>query len=146
MNVSKEELDKLGLADLKKLCVANGIAFNDGDDAVALVATINESGKNKGAEGVVAKVRKHKTLGEFKKVIVHLTRHAQANTQIYASINSYTVEFKPEVEVEIPQAIIDFLKNSYVVEHYFDANAISENGNKGAHKQRHAKKYIVEPV
>ena len=94
----------------------------------------------------LAKVRKHKTLGEYKKCVVHPTRHAQANTNIFVSIGLYTAEFKPEIEVELPSAIIDLLKTTSVVEHYYDAKATSENGNKGAHLSRPAKKYIVELV
>jgi len=100
--------------------------------------------KAKGGDTSVENVRKHKTLGEFKKCIVHLTRHAQANSMVFASIGLYTVEFRPEVEVELPTAIIEFLKGASVPEHVFDADAQSEQGNRGAHVTREAKKYIVE--
>jgi len=100
----------------------------------------------KGNNTGIAKVRKHKTLGEYKKCIVHLTRHAQANSNVFVSIGLYTAEFKPEIEVQLPTAIIDFLKGASTVEHYFDATAKTENGNTGAHLSRLAKKYIVELV
>jgi len=91
-------------------------------------------------------VKKHKTLGEYVTCIVHPTRHAQQNTSIFASINMYSVDIKPETEVSIPQAIVDLLKNAETITHKFDPQAISEQGNKGAHLSIGVKKYIVEKV
>jgi len=92
------------------------------------------------------KKRTHKVLGEYKKCIVHLTKHAQQNTSIFVSINIHTFEVNPGVEVELPIKVINFLKNATGVEHYFDKNGTSENGNKGIHKSRNVKKYIVELI
>lgn len=93
-----------------------------------------------------AKVKKHKQLGEYRKCIVHLTKFAQQNTSVFVSINIHTFEFNPSTEIELPIEVIKFLKQATGIEHYFDPNATSENGNKGAHKSRNVKKYIVEMV
>jgi len=91
-------------------------------------------------------VRAHATLGEYRKVIVHPTKYAQQNTSIFASIGLYTAEFAPEVMIELPMAIIDLLKTATAAQHYFDENEISEQGQKGAHMTRQARKYVVEMV
>ena len=80
-----------------------------------------------------------------KKCIIHPTKHAQ-DSDIFVSIGLYTAEVKPEIEVSLPNAIIDFLKQASTVEHYFDPKAKTENGNVGAHLSRPARKYIVELV
>lgn len=97
-------------------------------------------------ETTVAKVKKHKTLGEYKSVIVYPTKYAQQNTSIFVSIGLYTTEFQPEIEVDLPQGIIDFLKSATAVRHVYDKNAISENGNKGSHGSEQVRKYVVESV
>ncbi len=86
----------------------------------------------------------HKTFGEYKKCIVHLTAAAPKNSMAFASVNNYTVEITPEQEVELPIGIINFLKNSTLSEGYFDKNAVSDNGNRGAHLTREVKRFIVE--
>lgn len=106
----------------------------------------NEQVSKTGNDTSMSKVNKHKTLGEYKDCIVYPTAHAQKNTNVFVSIGLYTAEFIPEVKVSLPSKIIDFLKESTVVEHYFDKDATSENGNKGAHKSRQVRKYIVELV
>ncbi len=94
----------------------------------------------------LANVRRHGTLGAYVKCIVHPTVHAQQNTLIFASINLYAIEFKPGIEVEIPEAIVTLLRNAATASHYYDPNALSEQGNKGAHLTKGVKKYIVEKV
>jgi len=88
--------------------------------------------------------RVHKTLGKYIKCKVHSTGLAQKNSTIFASIGLFTVEFKPNTMVEIPEAIVQLLKDATITTHHFDPNAISENGNKGAHVPRNDPKYIVE--
>lgn len=102
--------------------------------------------ENKGNPTGLSKVKKHNTLGEYKNVIVHPTRHALKNSMIFVSIGLYTAEFRPETEISLPQGIIDFLKTATAVTHEYDVNATSENGNKGAHISRPVKKYVVETV
>lgn len=92
------------------------------------------------------KKRAHPQLGEYRKCIISLTAAAQQNTNVFVSINTYTAEIKPDIEVELPVEVIKFLKTSYALSHYFDKNAVSENGNKGAHATKQVKKYIVELV
>ena len=94
-----------------------------------------------------AKGRKvHPQLGRYYKVIVHPTRDVDRKTSVFASINSYVAEFQPGEPVELPAAIIKFLKKSGYPKHYFDPHAISENGNMGAHKTRYEPRYIIERV
>ena len=140
MNISKESIDRLNLEQAVSLCKQNGIAF----DANATLEVMKNiiSGESK----LVNKVKKYKHLGEYKKCIVHLTKHAQQNTSIFVSINISTFEFNPEKEIKLPIKVIEFLKQATGVEHYFDKNAISDNGNKGMHKTREVKKYIVELI
>ena len=88
--------------------------------------------------------RRHGTLGEYKRVTVYPTIHAQQNTSIFASIGLYSVDITPGSEIELPQAIIDLLDKASTIEHYYDPNATSENGNRGAHLSRDVPKYIVK--
>lgn len=151
--MTKEELDALDAIKLKELCIKNGIKFDDKDTEGHLrflltgffkAQDAKDAAAIANASTTTAKVRKDKVLGEYKKCIIHLTQHAQKNTSVFVSINLYTVEVNPDVEVELPEGAIQFLKDAYVLEQYFDENAVSENGNKGVHKTRNAKKYIVE--
>jgi len=100
----------------------------------------------KGEATSLSNVRKHKTLGEYRRIIVHLTAYAQQNTNVFASIGLYTAEFKPGIEIDLPEAIITLIKNATAANHYFDKDAISENGNKGAHMTGQKRKYVVEMV
>lgn len=90
--------------------------------------------------------RKHKTLGEYIKVRVHPTEIQNKNTSIFCSINLFTVEFHPNEIVSLPKEVVKYLKGLGTVEYYYDANHITENGNKGAHMSRLVPKYIVEVV
>lgn len=111
--------------------------FNNGDDKV--------DKENNGT--TLKKVKAHKTLGEYKTVIVYPTNYAQQNTSIFVSIGLYTNEFQPETEVSLPQGIIDFLKTeATAVKHVYDPNGTSENGQKGVHGSKNVKKYVVETV
>ncbi len=85
------------------------------------------------------KARVHKTLGEYKKVIVGWKQPNKVRLDIFVSINDYTITFKPDIEVEVPQKIIDFLKEATYEEHFFD-----ETDKK--HKSRPVRKYSVETV
>ena len=89
-------------------------------------------------------VKVHKTFGEYKKCIIHPTKHAQGSTSVFISVNRFVYEAQPEIEIELPIGIINFLKNASVAEHYYDRTATSVNGNKGEHRTRYPKKYIVE--
>ena len=97
-------------------------------------------GKNKNGD----KVRMHKTLGEYKKCIIHPTEASQQNTSVFASIGLYTVEFQPRTEVQLPEKMINFLKESTAVQHVYDASAQNSRGGLGAHVAKQVPKYIVE--
>lgn len=128
------------------------IPYNTTDTNAIMVQRIQESGKyNTTKETGTGKiqadekgVRTHKTLGPYKKVIVHPVGATNQNTSIFVSINYYTAEFQPREVVDLPLAVIKFLKAPTIPEHYYDPNVISENGNKGAHMTRYIPKYIVE--
>ena len=130
------------------------IPFNKDDTNAIMVQRIQESGKynvtNESGTGKIEATkdgrRKHPTLGEYKKVIVHPVGSANQNTSIFVSINLYTAEFQPREQVELPTEVIKFLKQPTIPEHYYDKRAISENGNVGAHMTRYVPKYIVESV
>lgn len=88
-------------------------------------------------QGIEQKVRKHKTLGEYKKVIVNWKQQHKNNVEIFVGINGYTAQFKPDIEVSIPEKVITFLKEQTYQEHYFD-----EKSKK--HKSRPKRKYTIE--
>jgi len=99
-------------------------------------STVKKKGKKE--------VRVHKTLGEYKKCVVHPTEASQQNTSIFASIGLYTVEFQPRVEVELPEGMIKFLKESTAVQHVYDPNAKNSRGGLGEHVAKQVPKYVVE--
>ena len=89
----------------------------------------------------------HPVFGKWKKVIVHPVNAMNKNQDIFVSVNSFGRQFKPGKEVSLPQGIIDFLKSSGDVEHYFDKEAVSElSGKRGLHTSRIVKQYMVETV
>ena len=100
--------------------------------------------KKEKVETPVVEKKTHKVFGDYKKCIVHPTEHSQQNTSIFCSINLYTVEFQPRTEVELPEKIIEFLKSSSTAQHVFDKEAVSDNGQVGAHVTKQVPKYIVE--
>lgn len=91
-------------------------------------------------------VKVHPVFGEYKNVVVYPTEESQKKTSIFVSINLSTFEFQPEVEIELPQGVIDFLKTATFVKHRYDEGATSENGNIGAHVTEHVRKYVIENV
>jgi len=89
-------------------------------------------------------VKVHPVFGEYKKVTVYPTEEAQKKTSIFVSINLSTFEFQPEIEVELPVGVIDFIKSATYVKHEFDQTEESSNGNIGAHVAKQVRKYVVE--
>ncbi|NOQ31164.1 MAG: hypothetical protein GQ570_08590 [Helicobacteraceae bacterium] len=159
MSVTQSGLTRKSLSNMTKdelhvLLTSLEIEFKGDETNPVLVSLVEESGKyvtknEKGAGKVkVGKdgIRTHQTLGKYLKVRVHPTGSANANTSIFVSINLYSVEFQPNEIVELPIAVIKFLKDSGDVEHYYDATAMTENGNVGEHTSRTIPKYIVELV
>lgn len=138
--------------ELQKVCENIKVKFDEKDTNKMLEDRITDSGKylsKKENAGGGVKVndkgeKVHKTLGKYIKVKVHPTAQHNKRTSIFASIGLYTVEFQPNETIALPEKVIEFLKGLGETEHYFDANAMSENGNKGVHKSRQIAKYIVE--
>lgn len=139
-------------AELIEILDTLKIDYNNDDTNAVMIQRINESGKYQTTkETGTGKIkanekgeRVHPQLGKYRRVIVHPTGSTNQNTSIFVSINLYTAEFQPREVVELPTEIIRFLKKPSRPEHYYDPNAISENGNKGAHMTRLVPKYIVE--
>lgn len=142
----------MNAGELKEMLKALEIPFEATDTNAIMVQRIQESGKYKptketGAGKLMVDKkgrRTHPVLGPYRDVIVHPTTANNMKTSIFVSINFYTAEFQPREKVSLPTEVIRLLKSPSVPEHYFDATAISENGNVGAHKTRYVPKYIVE--
>lgn len=87
----------------------------------------------------VVKARKHKVFGEYKKCKVTYKQPGQERVTIYVSINEYNLECQQDTEVEVPEQIIDILKEAtYTTYHY--------NEKTKSHDSAEAKKYFVELV
>lgn len=84
-------------------------------------------------------VRKHKIFGEYKKCKVTYKQPGQEKVSIYVSINAYNLECQQDTEVEIPEQIIDILKEATYTTYWF-------NDKTQSHESREAKKYFVELV
>ena len=151
-SMKRKSLQQMTKAELKGICDALEIPYENTDTNAVLVQRIEESGKynpvveKTGASGVRVKdgKRVHPQLGEYKKVIVHSRNPKEGS--IFASINLYTVEFQPGEKIELPKKMIEFLKKASYIEHYYDPQAISENGNLGCHMTREVPRYIIEYV
>ena len=154
MNMTRKALPDMNTGELNEILKTLQIPFNKTDTNAIKVQRIQESDKyNVTKETGTGKIqankdgqRVHPLLGPYKKVIVHPVGITNQNTSIFVSINLYTAEFQPREQVELPQKVIDLLKSPTIPEHYYDKNAISENGNRGAHMTRYVPKYIVESV
>ena len=85
------------------------------------------------------KTRKHKIFGEYKKCKVTYKQPGQEKVSIYISINAYNLECQQDTEVEIPEQIIDILKEATYTTYWF-------NDKTQSHESREAKKYFVELV
>lgn len=85
------------------------------------------------------KVREHKIFGEYKKCKVTYKQPGQEKVSIYVSINAYNLECQQDTEVEIPEQIIDILKEATYTTYWF-------NDKTQSHESREAKKYFVELV
>lgn len=99
---------------------------------------------------VAPKRTPHKVYGDWIEVIVHPSASQDKNTDIWVGVNDFGAQFKPRENVWLPKGIVKLLKDpnfAGTVEHYFDAEAISEiSGKRGVHKSRMLPKYVVELV
>ena len=152
--MTRKALSDMNKGELNEIITALKITSSDDDTNAILVQRIQESGKYKPTkETGVGKIkantkgeRVHPILGKYYEVIVHPTGATNQNTSIFVSIGLYTAEFQPREKVSLPAKVIKFLKEPGRPEHYYDANAMTENGNVGAHMTRYVPKYIVEKV
>ena len=152
MDLTRKALPDMNKGELTEILTTLKIDFEQTDTNAVMVQRIQESGKYKttketGTNGIQANEkgeRIHPTLGKYRDVIVHPTGATNANTSIFVSIGLYTAEFQPREKVSLPTKVIKFLKDNGRAEHYYDPNAISENGNVGAHMTRYVPKYVIE--
>lgn len=152
--MKKKSLGDMTKEELKAILTDIKIDFLETDTNKTLEQRISESGRyvttkeSTGGKVTTSKdgKRVHKTLGEYIKVRVHPTAVQNQKTSIFCSINLFTVEFHPNEIVSIPKEVAKYLKGLGEVEYYYDANVITENGNKGAHMTRLVPKYIVEVI
>ncbi len=150
--MTRKALPDMNKGELKEILTTLKIPFEDTDTNAVMIQRVQESGKyNPTKETGTGKVkandkgeRVHPTLGKYYDVIVHPTGATNAKTSIFVSIGLYTAEFQPREKVSLPAKVIKFLKQPGRPEHYFDAHAVSENGNMGSHMTRYVPKYIVE--
>jgi len=149
-SMNRKALTQMNKAELTEICSNLEIEFGKKDTNSILVEKIQESGlyqtvieKSGARSRVIDGKRVHPQLGEYMDVVVHARDPKEGS--IFASINLYTVEFQPEEKISLPIGMIKYLKtNCTTVEHYYDANAISEMGSVGVHKTREVPKYIIE--
>lgn len=87
--------------------------------------------------------REHKTLGKYIRVEVHAL---DGIDDIYVGLGLYSAEIISGEPIELPEKVIDFLETSGVSEHYWDAKAITVNGNVGEHKHRIKPNYIIKKL
>lgn len=154
MAETKKPLGLMNKAELQAILNDIKVEYLETDTNKTLEQRIVESGRyatsKENTGGVVSTTKEgkrvHKTLGEYIKVRVHPTEVQNKSTSIFCSINLFTVEFHPNEIVSLPKEVVKFLKGLGTVEHYYDPNFITENGNKGAHRTRQIAKYVVEVI
>lgn len=90
-------------------------------------------------ENTVIKPRVHKLFGTYKKCKVTYKQPGKEKVSIFVAVNSYNLECQQDTEVEIPEKIIDVLKEAtYITYHY--------NEKEKKHETKETKKYFVELV
>lgn len=90
-------------------------------------------------ENTVTKSRVHKLFGEYKKCKVTYKQPGKEKISVFVAVNSYNLECQQDTEVEIPEKIIDVLKEAtYITYHY--------NEKEKKHETKETKKYFVELV
>ncbi len=152
MDLRRKSLPDMNKGELIEILKTLQIEFKSDDTSAVLVQRIQESGKYKatketGAGGIKANSkgeRVHPKLGKYYDVVVYPVGKTNQNTSIFVSIGLYTAEFQPREQVSLPVSVIKLLKSPTIPEHYFDKNAVSENGNRGAHMTRYVPKYVVD--
>jgi len=139
LEVQANKLENMDRERVEAIATKLEIKFTEETTIEELCTAIRASKKK-----IDKTIKSHPVFGEYKKVTVYPTEEAQKKTSIFVSINLSTFEFQPEIEVELPVGVIDFIKSSYYIKHEFDETAVSANGNIGAHVEKQVRKYVVE--
>lgn len=137
--LEKKKLEEMPREQVEAIATKLEISFTEETPVEELCVAIRASKKK-----IDKTAKVHPVFGEYKSVTVYPTEEAQKKTSIFVSINLSTFEFQPEVEVELPVGVIDFIKSATYVKHEFDAEAQSDNGNIGSHVAKQVRKYVVE--
>jgi len=150
-NLQSSGLEGKSIEDLRIMAAQFGAAYESNATAEQLIEAITATDKynpiteSGGVPSAVVEGKKvHPIHGEYVSVILHPTAGNEQNTSIFLSVNNYTVEVQPRTKVMLPKGIVKFAKSAKRIEHYFDRNAMSDNGNVGAHLSREVPLYIVE--
>lgn len=85
------------------------------------------------------KARTHKLFGEYKKCKVSYKQAGKEKVSIFVSINSYNLECQQDTVVEIPEKVIELLKEATYTTYHYD-----EKERK--HYTKEVAKYFVELV
>ncbi|MCH9712831.1 MAG: hypothetical protein K0U20_09430 [Proteobacteria bacterium] len=148
LTVGTKNLKDLSLTELRELLDEKEVSYTKQAKQAGLIKLIMESGKfdTPRKDGGLEKDGKlvHPIHGEYIRCIVHPQALHNQNGSIYVGINKYNVQFEPRTPIKLPKGVIKFLKNATEAEHVFDANAISDNGNMGAHITVQKPKFVVE--
>lgn len=139
MSTEAQKLEDMERPRVEAIATKLEIKFTEETTHEELCTAIRASKKK-----IDKNIKVHPVFGEYVKVTVYPTEEAQKKTSIFVSINLSTFEFQPEVEVELPTGVIDFIKSATYVKHEFDSTAESSNGNLGAHVAKQVRKYVVE--
>jgi len=139
LEVQAQKLEDMDRERVESIATKLEIKFTEETTNEELCTAIRTSKKK-----IDKTAKVHQTFGEYKKVTVYPTEETQKKTSIFVSINLSTFEFQPEIEVELPIGVIDFIKSASYTKHEFDETAVSANGNIGAHVAKQVRKYVVE--
>ena len=145
-------LSQMNKKELKEILDALELEYDSQATNAELVDIIRKSGKynlvkeSHGGAVVDKKTGRkvHKALGPYKRVIVN--SRDPKEQQLFFSINVWTYEFRAGEEVELPEKMIEFIKSCYKLEHVYNPNKITENGNVGGHETKKVQLYFVETV
>lgn len=72
-------------------------------------------------EKIVAKPKSHKVFGLYTKCSISYKQPNKENVDVFASVNTYVLECKQDVEVMVPIEIIKHLKAATYQKFVFDA-------------------------
>jgi hypothetical protein len=146
----RKPLKQMNKAELIEILDALELDYEKKMTNAQLVDIINKSGKfNTVKESHTPKVYKdgkrvHPKLGEYRRVIVNSRNPKE--TQLFFSIGIWTYEFRAGEEVELPKKLIKFIKDCYTIEHVYNPQKVTENGNIGGHETKHVPQYFVTSV